>query len=319
MQKTFDPLTAVHYQPSDTGLEWVKDSEIAIDLDSPLDSLKILTPNVVKLSAGGYRMYYTGYGPARTVESSNGYILSAYSEDANTWIKEPGVRVDVHAPHASQRTLCPDVIPLSDGRWRMYFEARSGVGTSNVLSAVSEDGIEWQPETGIRIGDGDWSYGSPRCIYFEDSGRIRYRLYFHHYSEPMASGLDARNHIVSAVSDDGLNFEFEPGVRIPQENEHEAYAVYAPEVLHLGDGSYRMYYSGWSEEPIHGRIFSAVSKDGLDWVKDESIRLDIGGPYDHIHCSEPCLIDLLDGRWRMFYEACDKDRQWRILSASSGV
>jgi hypothetical protein len=313
----FDPLTAVHYQETDPGLEWVKDPAIAIDLDSPLDSLKILTPNVVKLPEGGYRMYYTGFGPARTVENSSGYIVSAYSADAHTWVKEEGVRVDVHEPHASQRTLCPDVIPLHDGRWRMYFEARTPGQASHVLSAVSDDGLEWQPEPGICFGDGEWSYGSPRCLYFEEAGRIRFRLYCHHYSEPMVSGLDAQNHIVSAVSDDGLHFEAEPGVRIRQENAYESYAVYAPEILRLGDGSYRMYYPGWSDEPMHGRIFSAVSQDGIDWAKDDGIRVDIGGPHDQIHCSEPCVIDLPNGRRRMFYEACDKDRNWRILSATA--
>ncbi|MDA0842117.1 MAG: hypothetical protein O3B01_32325 [Planctomycetota bacterium] len=316
MQK-FDALTAIHFQETDPGLEWMKDSEIALDLDSSLDSLKILTPNVVKLPEGGYRMYYTGYGPARSVESSTGYILSAYSVDANRWGKERGVRVEVHEPYASQRTLCPDVIPLPDGRWRMYFEARVAGQASHVLSAVSEGGLEWRMETGIRFGDGEWSYGSPRCLYIEESGRIRFRLYCHHYSEPMVSGLEAQNHIVSAVSDDGLHFEPEPGVRIRQENVYEAYAVYAPEVLRLGDGSYRMYYPGWSEDPMHGRIFSAVSRDGIEWVKDDGIRVDIGGPRDQNHCSEPCVIDLPDGRRRMFYEACDKDSDWRILSATT--
>ena len=277
-------LTAVHYQETDPGLEWGKDPEIALELDSPLDSLKILTPNVVKLPERGYRMYYTGYGPERSVESSSGYILSAYSVDANQWVKEEGARVDVHQPNASQRTLCPDVIPLPDGGWRMYFEARGAGKASHVLSAVSDDGLEWHPESGIRFGDGEWSYGSPRCLYFEESGRIRFRLYCHHYSEPMISGLDAQNHIVSAVSDDGIHFEPEPGARIRQENDYEAYAVYAPEILRLGDGSYRMYYPGWSEEPMHGRIFSAVSQDGIEWVKDDGIRVDI--PAAKVHAVE---------------------------------
>jgi len=308
----------IRYQPTDPGLRWVKDSGIAIDLDSPLDSRKILTPNVVKLPDGGYRMYYTGYGPGRRVEEAEGYILSAFSEDATSWVKEPGIRVDVHEPHASRRTLCPDVIPLPDGRWRMYFEAGGMSGPNNVLSAISDDGLHWEPEPGVRFGDDEWAYGSPRCLYVEDSGKTRFRLYCHHYSFPMKSGLDAQNHIVSAISDDGLNFEPEPGIRIPQETEYEAYATYAPEILLLGDGTYRMYYPGWSEAPdMHGRIFSAVSKDGLDWTKDEGIRVDIGGPHDQTHCSEPCVIDLPDGRYRMFYEACDADRRWRILSATT--
>ena len=59
-----NPLTAVHFHQTDPGTRFVKDPRVAIDLDTPLDSTRILTPNVVRLPEGGYRMYYTGRGPA---------------------------------------------------------------------------------------------------------------------------------------------------------------------------------------------------------------------------------------------------------------
>ena len=152
MMPEFDPLRAVHYIEGDPGERWTKEDRIAVDLDHPLDSERILTPNVIHV-AGGYRMYYTGLGPARRDPDALGYILSAFSNDAVTWRKDPGVRVDLFPPHASARTLCPDVIPLPDGRYRMYFEARSGVPAAEeerflgpqqptvILSAVSNDGL----------------------------------------------------------------------------------------------------------------------------------------------------------------------------------
>ncbi len=324
MNGSFSGIRSVHYCENDPGRDWVKDSRIALDQDTPLDSTKILTPNVIRLPGGGYRMYYTGLGPGRPVADAQGYILSAYSEDAVVWRKDAGIRLDVHAPHASRRTLCPDVIPLAGGGYRMYYEARSFEGPTTVLSAVSKDGLDWRPEPGIRFGDGKWSYGTPRCLYIPfgkeaggKEGGSRYRLYCHHYSHPMEHGLESQNHIVSAISDDGLDFRPEPGVRIPQENSFEDYAVYAPEVIRLGDGSYRMYYAAWTYAPMHGRLFTAVSPDGLSWTKHPEPCLDIGGPWDQIHASEPCVIDLDDGRHRLFYEACDADRRWRILSATS--
>lgn len=319
-----DPLRAVHYQERDPGTAWVKDDGIAIDLDTPLDSRKILTPNVIRLPSGGYRMYYTGlsFGAVSAYETSEGYVLSAVSDDGATWRKEPGIRLDAHPPHATQRVLCPDVVPLPDGGFRMYFEARVPDQPSCVLSAVSPDGLHWDPEPGIRFGDGKWSYGSPRCIYIrspdDDATTPWCRLYCHHYSWPMRSGLDAQNHIVSAVSADGLGFVPEPGVRIAQESDLENYAVYAPEVIRLGDGSYRMYYAGWSDQPLRGRIFSALSDDGLAWRKDPEPCLEFGGRWDRQKASEPCVIDLDDGRFRMYYEACDEQGDWRILSATSG-
>ena len=123
MNAIFAGIKSVHYIARDPGLRWVKDPQPSIGPDTPLDSLSILTPNVIRLPAGGYRMYYTGLGPGRAVQESQGYILSALSRDGLTWHKEPSVRLDVHKPFASSRVLCPDVIPLPDGRWRMYFQA----------------------------------------------------------------------------------------------------------------------------------------------------------------------------------------------------
>jgi predicted GH43/DUF377 family glycosyl hydrolase len=202
----------------------------------------------------------------------------------------------------------------------MYFEARSKDRPTVIASSFSEDGLVWQTEQGPRMADPAWSLGSPRCIYFispGDPNTLRYRLYYHHYSYPMKSGLGARNHIISAISDDGLLFEAESGVRIAQENlERESYSVYAPEVIRLGDGSYRLYYSGWSDT-IRGGIFSAISDDGLKWTKQNGPILDLDRPLDCRMISEPCVIELNDGRCRMYYEAQDDDGNYRILSATA--
>ena len=143
-----------------------------------------------------------------------------------------------------------------------------------------------------------------------------YRLYFHHYSIPMVSGLDAQNNIISAISQDGLQFEKEPGVRIAQETDRETYAVYAPEVVLLDDGTYRMYYSPWATN-VRGGIFAATSRDGLTWVKHPTPLIDLGGPWYNDMVSEPCVIGLGDGRYRLFYEAKDDEGSYRILSATS--
>ena len=320
MNTDFTGIRSVHYIKSDPGLTWVKDPEVSIGPDTPLDSMSILTPNVVRLPEEGFRMYYTGFGPGRTIDASCGYILSAVSKDGLNWSKEPGIRIDVHDPNAMHQVLCPDVIPLPDGRWRMYFEARVGDRPTSILSAVSTDGLQWEPEEGVRIAHFEWSFGSPRCIHVGSSeklGELEYRLYFHHYSFPMRTGLDAHNHIISAISNDGLRFEIELGIRIAQESqERESYAVYAPEIIRLADSSYRMYYSGWSDK-IRGGIFSASSLDGLNFIKDAGPILDLDRPLDCRMVSEPCVISLNDDRCRMYYEAEDQDGTRRILSATS--
>ena len=149
-------VKSVHYQETDPGLGWVKDPDVAVDSDGPLDSVRTLTPNVVRMD-NGYRMYYHGFGPGRPNAESKGYILSAFSPDAEKWEKEPGVRMDAGGEGAEHYIWSPDVIPLEDGRYRMYYEGKTeGAGgaevTSAVVSAVSSDGLVWEKEPGIRLG-----------------------------------------------------------------------------------------------------------------------------------------------------------------------
>ena len=319
MTDTFDGLRAVHFQQTDPGTRWRKDDRIAIDLDSPLDSERILTPNVIRLPSGGYRMYYLGCGPARTSPGAAAYILSAFSEDGDSWEKDPGIRVDVRPPYGLC-AMCPDVIPLEGGGYRMYYEARAEDRPGAVLSATSADGLQWELEQGIRFSSDNHSYGSPRCLYIDDPALgpdYRFRLYFHKYTyDPSGFVPNATNVIISAVSEDGLHFEQEDGVRIAQETEREKSAVYAPEVIRLGDGSYRMYYPPWCDE-FKGGIFTATSTDGLAWTKEPDVLVELGGRWDDNMVSEPCVIELPDGRFRMFYEAKDAEGNTRILSATS--
>lgn len=50
---------AVHYQMADLGTRWIKDAEIAVDSDGPLDAELVLTPNVIRVGRA-CRMYYAG-------------------------------------------------------------------------------------------------------------------------------------------------------------------------------------------------------------------------------------------------------------------
>jgi len=310
-------IPPVHWQPTDPGTRWIKDPGVVIDVPDGSGEWKILTPNVVELPGGGFRMYYTRSGPGRDYATTQAVILSAVSADGVRWAHEEGVRLGPHEPNADLRVVCPDVIPLAGGGYRMYFEGQPADRQSMILSAVSDDGLDWRPEAGVRFG-GPRRYGSPRCIPVADgSTPTNFRLYFHSYSNPLQIGLEAANHIVSAVSADGLSFQAELGARVGQEGSLQDFAVYAPEVLRLGDGSYRMYYAGWQADPVRGRIFSATSADGVAWSRDPEVNLEFGGRYDAEKCSEPCVIRLPDGRYRMFYEACDERGVWRILSATA--
>ena len=55
----------------------------------------------------------------------------------------------------------------------------------------------------------------------------------------------------------------------------------------------------------------------LIWQKETQVCVDLGSPQDCNMVSEPCVIELADGRSRMFYEASDAEGKCRILSATS--
>ena len=283
----------------------------------------VVTPDVVAC-AGGYRMYYTQILPrpgfpagANDYTHATSRILSAFSGDGTTWTPEPGVRLTARDGGAGEsRVVCPDVVALPDGsdRLRMYFECCPGTQKegATIRSAISSDGLSWRLESGHRLADGD--YGAPRVL-FSDDGSCRM------YCSESGRG------IVSAFSQDGgVTFVKEPGLRIARELPYEQATAYAPEVLRIDGGGFRMYYAGYSDA-TRAYVLTAVSDDGLAWSKHPEPAVAPGGPLDSAKCSEMCVMPL-SGRggesrgYRMFYEACDGtavDQRgvWRILSATT--
>lgn len=332
-----------HTVASDPGTQWVKDDRVAIDAppdddanpapdaEWPADARRsgrcaAVTPNVVELPDGGYRMYYTQVLPrpgfpqgAIDYDNATSRILSAISEDGTSWTPEAGTRLSALQGGAGEfRVVAPEVVPIPDGsgRLRMYFECCPGPQShaSSIRSAVSEDGLDWTPESGDRLSGNGGSYNAPRVLFLDD-GTCRL------YCSDRAEG------IVSAVSEDGgFTFRLDAGRRIVRELTYEAHAAYAPEVLLIDGGGYRMYYAGYSD-PTRTYILTATSEDGLNWHKAPEPVIAPGGRYEAVKCSEMAIMRLPEipgqaQRYRMFYEACDgttADERgvFRILSSTS--
>ncbi len=282
-----------------------------------------VTPRVIALPDGGYRMYYTQILPrvgfpagANDYDNASTRILSAVSSDGEIWSPEPGVRLLPRDGGAGEfRVVCGDVVPRADlsGGLRMYYECCTGSQeiSNTIRSAVSDDGLVWSMETGERFSGG--AFSSPRIVFLED-GQCRLYLY--------KRGLG----IVSALSDDGgLTFSEEHGVRILP---GKVYAAFAPEIMRLSGGGYVMYYAGY-KGACETYILRATSEDGLVWHKENTPTISPDpGTWDSTKCSEMCVfslsphVDGQDQRYRMVYEACDGtaiDRRgvWRIVSVTS--
>lgn len=337
----------VHTVDTDPGRFWSKEAQVAIDAppDSettpdpsaawPCEELRtglcgVVSPRVLALPGGGFRMYYSQILPrpgfpagANDYDNASTRILSAFSSDGQSWIPEPGVRLAPQEGGAGEfRVVSSEVVPVGDGqRLRMYFECCEGsqAATNSIRSAMSLDGLNWSMDPGVRVASEGHNYASPRILFLDD-GRCRMYL------------LDRGLGIISLLSQDGLEFHQESGLRIAQDGPYDSLCAFAPEIVRVADGGYVMYYAGYSQVPescaSRADILRAVSGDGLNWEKEAEPVIAPGpGGWDAAKASEMCLIrvpgSLNDSaRYRMFYEACDGTAPsargvWRIAAAYS--
>jgi hypothetical protein len=343
------PSPLLHTVPNDPGLAgpaWTKDREPVVEAP-PDDAARgmpypgarwardvtrtgvggVVSPRVVRLADGSYRLYYTqilareGFAAgANDYDNASTRILSAKSDDGQTWTPEPGVRLSAEQGGAGEfRVASSEVVPVGDGRrLRMYFECCPGTQSisNSIKSALSDDGgITWSVEPGNRIAD-TGNYMAPRIVHLAD-GRVR--LY--------CCKRDVG--IVSAISKDGLAFEMEPGVRVAQDGKYDKVAAFACDILRMPNGAYVMYYAGYAAAN-RAYILRALSDDGLLWRKSAQPVVSPAGPgtgaWDAVKCSEVSLYRLPEnaqGRrvCRMVYEACDGTSAgergvWRIAGAT---
>jgi len=309
MKTFFNDRERIRTYP-DPGTQFQKDNDITIDIVPSFSKSRLLCPRAIPLDNGAYRLYFMEHRydcPTGVI----GEIVSAFSQDGFAWEREAGVRIPCFAQYAENRVMAPDIIRMPDGTFRMYFEGRTNGVPEIIVSAFSKDGLLWNIDPGVRLKDESHQigFGTPCCVQLPHNQG--WRMYFHALSKE-------KYEIWSAVSMNALDWKIEPGVRISQTRDEEKYAAYSPFVIPLLNGQWRMYYGGWASQPaLRGCILSAVSSDGIVWEKESSVILEPDNLWDSVHCSEPCLLHLKDGRWRLFYEACDENDSWRILGAIS--
>jgi hypothetical protein len=186
-------------------------------------------PTVVQLPSGSLRMYYATeaalpYQPSR--------LQSAVSRDGLYWFLEDGVGLrDVGFG-------VMEVVRLTDGSWRLYFNDRRLDGSSRIVSARSTKGIRFHLEPGIRLPA---PYADPAVVRL-GSGRWLMAV------STIERGRKQR--IFLAESPDGLRWRLEPRPLLAEAGA----SVFDPTLLALGHGRYRLYYT-WSR----GRLFELRS------------------------------------------------------------
>jgi hypothetical protein len=215
--------------------------------------------------------------------------------------------------------------------------------------------LHWELEAGIRLR-GPGRLGGPRYLSLPD-GRGRLYCFGPDFgAEGPNSGARPYSSVMSALTTDGLNFEFEPGYRLrAKQADYDTAGISAAEVIPpSSDGdNWTMFFSAWQDVPpgtvvpLHpsqdaaavanglsedfaaasiasdmagyrSRIFVAYSADGLHW--DRAGCAIEGAGYggegvDAVHAEDMSLAMIGNGKYRMYFAACDKDGNWRIASA----
>lgn len=330
-------------------LNWTRESDARIKGSRPLDEWKVQAPCAVRLPEGGYRLFYTGVGREKPYANCQGYILSATSSDGLDFEVEEGTRVTPRPElqHMSLRILAPTIVATEDGRWRMYFESRGTADRPTVIcSAISGDLLDWRHEEGIRFEAFD-GVGGPRYVKMPNGGG---RLYC--FSKGQRQGVISATTSdgLSFTLDDGIRL-------LSGQTEYDSAGISAAEVLppSSSDGLWTMVYSAWqdvppgTEVPLHpsqdpdaaingnsadfaaasiasdlagyrSRIFVAHSEDGLEWQPGRLVLQGAGydsDELDGVHAEDMSLIEIDDGRYRMYYAACDRHGSWCVASAVS--
>lgn len=166
----------------------------------------------------------------------------------------------------------PDIIKLADGTYRLYLgeEPETAGNSLDIFSATSADGKTWTVNETPVIRGGTF----PDAVQLID-GKIRITY--------QSAGT-----LVSALSQDGVNFTKEGGARITSELPTEAENVRAPTTIRLPDGTFRLVYVGVQAGPgsstaINPEIttfLSATSDNGTAYTGKTAFLAGSGLPFD---------------------------------------
>jgi len=133
------------------------------------------------------------------------------------WVREPGLRVAGSRPLDAGKVQAPGAVLLPDGRVRLLYTA---IGPERpfpdcqgvILSAISEDGLRFTPEPGIRLApdpavpDRSLRILAPSVARLADGS---WRCYVE-----VRGPADRPTAIASARSADLIDWRWEPGLRI---------------------------------------------------------------------------------------------------------
>lgn len=174
---------------------------------------------------------------------------------------------------SERENFAPSIVQTTDQQYRMYWNSSKGI-----KSAISDDAINFTAEDGLRLKgksnpkSKEYKVSHPWVIPIDDG----YRMYYQSSRRCATAPCDLAYRIMSAFSEDGLNFTRE-GVRIDVGETTGLSKAAHGRVLQLADETYRMYFSANRlTDTSTADILGASSSDSLTWTLDQNVTLDQG-------------------------------------------
>ena len=212
-------------------------------------------------------LYYQWF--SKEVENRNWFDhigVSITTDYGDSWSMPTGINFS-GVPHtvfgSRTRPMDPCAVTLANGQIRIYFTLEpfgphhKVLGDAQIHSAISNDGINFTYEPGIRLAISDVDLRDPAAVYFKG----KWHLYI----------PNQRNEGTGyyASSSDGLNFVRQRNVKISNKGNWLGNATVA-------EGNINFF----------GTVWRATSKNGVDWKTSRSTL----GP-------DPAIVHLKNGSW----------------------
>lgn len=235
-----------------------------------------VSPGSILLPDGDVRLYVTSTNGLGVYRSSDGLH---FTKEATLFI--PGTDYTV--------------IRRSDGKYYAYFRQSTG-GVNGVYVRTSSDGLNWSAATPTGISGPYISVPSAKVLL---DGRVRLV-----YPDSVGGGPRDPG-IKSAISNDGMTFQVEPGTRLAQgpngNQQGPSNPFFAdPEMVLTSNGDWLILLAV-PPESGHATIYYAASPDGLTWTPNTTAPLIDNGAGTSVF--DPTAVPLGDGSYRIYYAA----------------
>lgn len=255
----------VYLTTSPDGLNFDQEGKIIMD--------KASVPDAVKTNDGKIYVYAVD-GAGR---SNSGVMMAASDDNGASW-KQGSVQIKSNSN--GQSAADPQAILQDDGSIRLFYLVSTGLpnkingqpvnanqGTYMIKSALSQDGVNFIEEEGVRYQSVGEMITDPDVI------KINNKWYMY-----LAKGSE----LIALVSNDGNVFTYLQNVRKDGS---------VSKTVPISGNQFRQYF-------CRNGISSATSADGLNWTDDQGIRI-IQKPGETVCDPSPVRVG---GSWLMFYK-----------------